>query len=114
VLLAYSHPLARVSKSLLGRIAQCIGLVGGIGSFCRFGIQIHAKIAPTNIGIEKTPRITLRYLGSLLKRWALRIAWIKMAPILPKAAEMPWHVLRNLVGNISAGIWRDRYVRQGY
>jgi hypothetical protein len=104
VSVAYSLPFASSSSVLLGSVGSSQVLVAALGASCKEGNQPHANTAPRVIGMAKQPRTIPNRLGCWVNSCPESTPCTAKEPSLPNAAEMPWHVQRYFVGNISAGI----------
>jgi hypothetical protein len=104
---AYALPCASASSVLLGSVGSSQVLVAALGLSCKVGNQPHAHIAPNVIGMVKQPRTIPRRVGSWVNSGLESKPCTAREPNLPNMAEIPWHVQRYFVGNISAGIYRE-------
>jgi hypothetical protein len=107
VSVAYTRPCASFSSVLLGSVGSSQILVVALGASCKEGSQPHANTAPSIIGMAKQPRTIPSRLGCWVKSCLDSTPCTAKEPSLPNAAEMPWHVQRYFVGNISAGIYDE-------
>jgi hypothetical protein len=104
---AYALPFASSSSVLLGSVGSSQVLVAALGPSCKVGDQPHANIAPSVIGMVKQPRTIPKRLGLWVNSCLESKPCTAREPNLPNMAEIPWHVQRYFVGNISAGIYGE-------